>query len=146
MWGWRAAWAAGEAVCCEALQLKGGHRNSRTFLKECRFLWDGRHVATGSDCGHLFVYEAYGGGDIASLLRIATEKDAALRQHGFSVDDVKKCILPANFGCEGAGSHRSAMMACIRANAKILKKMKTLKIGVMMKIKIMKNIGLQKTK
>ena len=63
------AWAAGEAVCCEALQLKGGHRNSRTFLKECRFLWDGRHVATGSDCGHLFVYEAYGTGDIASLLR-----------------------------------------------------------------------------
>ena len=61
------AWAAGEAVCCEAPQLKGGHRNSRTFLKECRFLWDGRHVATGSDCGHLFVYEAYGGGEIASL-------------------------------------------------------------------------------
>ena len=25
------AWAAGEAVCCEALQLKGGHRNSAPF-------------------------------------------------------------------------------------------------------------------
>ena len=37
--------------------LSGGHRNSRTFLKEVRFLWDARYVGTGSDCGRLFVYD-----------------------------------------------------------------------------------------
>eukprot|EP01089_Gocevia_fonbrunei_P020458 TRINITY_DN7640_c0_g1_i1.p1 TRINITY_DN7640_c0_g1~~TRINITY_DN7640_c0_g1_i1.p1 ORF type:complete len:679 (-),score=136.31 TRINITY_DN7640_c0_g1_i1:4-2040(-) len=34
-----------------------GHRNVRTFLKEITFLGNNQYVATGSDCGHLFIWD-----------------------------------------------------------------------------------------
>ncbi|CAF0886494.1 unnamed protein product [Didymodactylos carnosus] len=33
-----------------------GHRNARTMIKECNF-WGDRHVMSGSDCGHIFIWD-----------------------------------------------------------------------------------------
>ncbi|XP_075250531.1 DDB1- and CUL4-associated factor 6-like isoform X2 [Convolutriloba macropyga] len=37
-----------------------GHRNTRTMIKQANF-WGSEHVVTGSDCGHVFIYERYSG-------------------------------------------------------------------------------------
>lgn len=33
-----------------------GHRNARTMIKECNF-WGQDHVISGSDCGHIFIWD-----------------------------------------------------------------------------------------
>jgi hypothetical protein len=43
-------------VCVDHAAEYRGHDNRRTFLKEIALLFDERIVATGSDCGHLFLW------------------------------------------------------------------------------------------
>ncbi|PIK44278.1 putative DDB1- and CUL4-associated factor 6-like [Apostichopus japonicus] len=37
-----------------------GHRNSRTMIKEATF-WGSNHVLSGSDCGHVFIWDRHTG-------------------------------------------------------------------------------------
>ncbi len=48
-------------VCTKVLQRYEGRQNKETFLKEVRFLGDGKYVATGGDSGELFVWHTESG-------------------------------------------------------------------------------------
>lgn len=48
-------------VCMAGFVRFSGHRNQDTFLKNAKFLGQGRFVATGSDCGHLFIWNKASG-------------------------------------------------------------------------------------
>ncbi|XP_037080420.1 DDB1- and CUL4-associated factor 6-like [Pollicipes pollicipes] len=37
-----------------------GHRNARTMIKEANF-WGDDHVVSGSDCGHVFIWDRHSG-------------------------------------------------------------------------------------
>jgi nuclear receptor interaction protein len=43
-----------------------GHRNARTMIKEACF-WGDKYVMSGSDCGHVFVWDKESGKQVMML-------------------------------------------------------------------------------
>jgi len=46
-------------LCSTFKQVYTGRRNVQTFLKEVTFFGDDSYITTGSDCGHLFIWEKH---------------------------------------------------------------------------------------
>jgi len=55
-------------ICTTPKQVYKGRRNVQTFLKEVSFFGGDSYVTTGSDCGHLFIWEK-NSGKLVQLLK-----------------------------------------------------------------------------
>ncbi|KAI0982864.1 hypothetical protein GJ496_009396 [Pomphorhynchus laevis] len=59
--------ASSENIPVQHIRTFTGHRNSRTIIKECAFYGD-RFVLSGSDCGHLFMWDKESGDHVGIFL------------------------------------------------------------------------------
>lgn len=64
--GWETSAKSAETVSTFVRQYKG-RRNVQTFLKEVSFVGGNEYVATGSDCGNLFIWEKESGNLVQCL-------------------------------------------------------------------------------
>jgi len=69
----------GDVMTPFAKQKFVGHRNARTMIKEASF-WGNNHVMSGSDCGHVFVWDRHTG-ELVMLLEADKHVVNCLQPH-----------------------------------------------------------------
>eukprot|EP01097_Dermamoeba_algensis_P007526 TRINITY_DN4769_c0_g1_i1.p1 TRINITY_DN4769_c0_g1~~TRINITY_DN4769_c0_g1_i1.p1 ORF type:complete len:584 (-),score=97.08 TRINITY_DN4769_c0_g1_i1:137-1888(-) len=65
-----------------ALRQFQGHRNTQTFLKEVRFMGNNNFIATGSDCGHMYIWEKKSG-ELVQVLKADENVVNGIAPHPF---------------------------------------------------------------
>jgi len=100
--------AAPSDVRLGCVQRYRGRRNVRTFLKGVAFMCHDQYVATGGDCGGLYVWHAASGSLAARLTADGAVLNAvAPHPHGLPVlcvsgiDDAAKLVEPGDVRCAG---------------------------------------------